>query len=209
MSPPLEAALLFTSTSCGALSFATLANLSPKLGSCSPPASRAKIHAGAYDSPLSLKTKSKANLGSSKVSNVNQSAYITSPDTSLFPLPSSAKKLKKRKSQSRSRKGRGKETNRRTETSPMLPFPSYPDHLVHAGQKTSVSITLASSTSQPTISPTPTMLAILAAAQSLERVNEILVRGYSERALGGGDMDGEERMLRGGIVVADIESSGH
>lgn len=187
MSPPLEAALLFTSTSCGALSFATLANLSPKLVSRSSPTSKAMV-AGAYESPLSSKTKAKAKLRSPKDSNANQSAYVTSPDISLFPLPSSAKKLKKRKSQSRSRKGRRRETNRETETSPMLPFPSYPDHLVHAGQKTSVSMTLASSTSQPTISPTPTMVAILAAAQSLERVNEILVRGYSERALGGEDM---------------------
>jgi hypothetical protein len=190
MSPPLEAALLFTSTSCGALSFATLANLSPKLVSCSPSTSKAKLFAGAYDSPLSSKTKAKANLGLPKDSNVNRNAHVTSPEISLFPLPSSAKKLKKRKSRSISRKGRQKETNRRTETSPMLPFPSYPDHLVHAGQKTSVSMTVASSTSQPTISPTPTMLAILTAAQSLERVNEILLRGYSERALGGEDMNG-------------------
>lgn len=210
MSPPLEAALLFTSTSCGALSFATLANSSPKLVSRSPPTSKAKVFAGTYNSSLSSETKAKANLGSQKDSNANQSAYVTSPDISLFPLPSSAKKLKKRKSQSRSRKGRKKEINRGTETSPMLPFPSYPDQLVQAGQKTSVSTTLASSTSQPMISPTPTMLAILAAAQSLERVNEILVRGYSERAPGGGDMDDEERMLRGGIVVAGIEErSGH
>lgn len=187
MSPPLEAALLFTSTSCGALSFATLANLSPKLVSRSSPTSNAKVFTGAYDSPLSSETKTKANLRLQKDSNANQSAYVTSPDISLFPLPSSAKKLKKRKSQSKSRKGRRKETNRGTETSPMLPFPSYPDHLVHAGQKTSVSMTLTSSTSQPMISPTPTMLAILASAQSLERVNEILVRGYSERALGSGD----------------------
>ncbi|KAG1758742.1 hypothetical protein EDD22DRAFT_909136 [Suillus occidentalis] len=177
MSPPLEAALLFTSTSCGALGFATLANLSPKLIPRSP---------GAYDSPLSSKTKAKANLGSPKDSKVNQ-AYVTSPEISLFPLPSSAKKLKKRKSRSISKKGKRKETNRGTKTSPMLPFPSYPDHLVHAGQKTSVSMAVASSTSQPTISPTPTMLAILTAAQSLERVNEILLRGYSERAHGGGD----------------------
>lgn len=183
MSPPLEAALLFTSTSYGALSFATLANLTPKLVSSSPSTSKTKVFAGAYDTPLSSKAKSKANLGSQKDSNANQGAYVTSPDISLFPLPSSAKKLKKRKSQSRSRKGKGKETNRGTDTSPMLPFPSYPDHLMHAGQKTSVSMTLASSTSQPAISPTPTMLAILTAAQSLERVNEILVRGYSERAV--------------------------
>lgn len=190
MSPPLEAALLFTSTSCGALSFATLANLSPKLISRSPSTSKVKCFPGAYDSPLSSKTKAKANLGSPKDSKVNQSAYVTSPEISLFPLPSSAKKLKKRKSRSISTKGRRKETNRGTKTSPMLPFPSYPDHLVHAGQKTSVSMTVASSTSQPTISPTPTMLAILTAAQSLERVNEILLRGYSERAHGGGDTSG-------------------
>jgi hypothetical protein len=210
MSPPLEAALLFTSTSCGALSFAALANLSPKLVSRSPPTSKAKVFGRAYDRASNSEAKTKASLGSPKDSNVNQSAYVTSPDTLLFPLPSSAKKLKKRRSQSRSRNGRPKKTNRGTETSPMLPFPSYPDHLVHAGQKTSVSMTLASSTSQPTISPTPTMLAILAASQSLERVNEILVRGYSERALGGGNMDGKERMLRRGIVAAGIkESSGH
>jgi hypothetical protein len=61
---------------------------------------------------------------------------------------------------------------------------------MHAGQKTSASMTVASSTSQPTISPTPTMLAILTATQSLERVNEILLRGYSERAHGGGDTSG-------------------
>ncbi|KAG2087374.1 uncharacterized protein F5147DRAFT_727928 [Suillus discolor] len=188
MSPPLEAALLFTSTSCGALSFATLANLSPQLVSCSPPMSKAKDSAGPYDGPLNSKSKTKADLGSPQVLNANQSAH-------------------KRKSQSRSRKGKRQETNRRTEASPMLPFPSYPDHLVHAGQKASVSATLTSSTSQPTISPTPTMLAILAAAQSLERVNEILMRGYSERALGGGDIDGEEKMLRGGAVVAGIEES--
>jgi hypothetical protein len=54
------------------------------------------------------------------------------------------------------------------------------------------------------------MLAILAASQSLERVNEILVRGYSERALGGRNMDGKERMSRRGIAAAGIkESSGH
>lgn len=210
MSPPLEAALLFTSTSCGALSFAALANLSPKLVSRSPPTSKAKVFGRAYDRASNSEAKTKASLGSPKDSNVNQSAYVTSPDTLLFPLPSSAKKLKKRRSQSRSRNGRPKKTNRGTETSPMLPFPSYPDHLVHAGQKTSVSMTLASSTSQPTISPTPTMLAILAASQSLERVNEILVRGYSERALGGGNMDGKERMSRRGIAAAGIkESSGH
>ncbi|KAG2123222.1 hypothetical protein DEU56DRAFT_63652 [Suillus clintonianus] len=208
MSPPLEAALLFTSTSCGALSFATLANLSPKLGSRSPP-SKATVYGGTYDSPLSSKTKTKANLGLSKVSNVDQSAHVTSPDISLFPLPSSARKLKKPRNRSRSRKERGKGTNRGPETSPMLPFPSYPDHLVRAGQKTSVSMTLASSASQPAISPTPTMLAIFAATQSLERVNEILLRGYSERALGGGDMEDEERMLREDIVAAGIESSGH
>ncbi|KIK38119.1 hypothetical protein CY34DRAFT_408359 [Suillus luteus UH-Slu-Lm8-n1] len=189
MSPPLEAALLFTSTSCGALSFATLANLSPKLISRSPSTSKVKRFPGAYDSPLSSKTKAKANLGSPKDSKVIQ-AYATSPEISLFPLPSSAKKLKKRKSRSISRKGKRKETNRGTKTSPMLPFPSYPDHLMHAGQKTSVSMTVASSTSQPTISPTPTMIAILTAAQSLERVNEILLRGYSERAHGGGDTSG-------------------
>lgn len=211
MSPPLEAALLFTSTSCGALSFATLANLSPKLVSCSPPMSKAKVFAGAYDGPSNSKSKTKADLGSPQVLNANHSARVTSPDISLFPLPSSsAKKLKKRKSQSKSRKGKRQETSRRTEASPMLPFPSYPDHLVHAGQKASVSATLTSSTSQPTISPTPTMLAILAATQSLERVNEILMRGYHERALGGGDIDGEERMLKGGAVVAGIgESSEH
>lgn len=190
MSPPLEAALLFTSTSCGALSFATLANLSPKLISRSPSTSKVKRFPGAYDSPLSSKTKAKANLGSPKDAKVNQSAYVTSPEISLFPLPSSAKKLKKHKSRSISRKGRRKETNRGTKTSPMLPFPSYPDHLMHAGQKTSTSMTVASSTSQPTISPTPTMLAILTATQSLERVNEILLRGYSERAHGGGDTSG-------------------
>ncbi|KAG2144370.1 uncharacterized protein EDB93DRAFT_536596 [Suillus bovinus] len=207
MSPPLEAALLFTSTSCGTLSFATLANLSPKLVSRSPPTSKAKVFAGAFDGPLISKPKAKANLGSPKILNINQSAHVTSPDISLFPLPSSAKKLKKRKSQSRSRKGKQQVTNKWTETSPMLPLPSYPDHLVYAGLKTSVSMTLASSPSQPTISPTPTMLAILAATQSLERVNEILMRGYSERALGGGDMGGDERVLRESIVVAGIEES--
>ncbi|KAG2114002.1 hypothetical protein BD769DRAFT_1391560 [Suillus cothurnatus] len=173
MSPPLEAALLFTSTSCGALSFAALANLSPKLVSRSPPMSKAKVFGRAYDRASNSEAKTKASLGSPKDSNVNQSAYVTSPDISLFPLPSSAKKLKKRRSQR---------------------------------QKTSVSMTLASSTSQPTISPTPTMLAILAASQSLERVNEILVRGYSERALGGGNMDGKERMSRRGIAAAASNS---
>ncbi|KAG1729349.1 uncharacterized protein EDB91DRAFT_814819 [Suillus paluster] len=200
MSPPLEAALLFTSTSCAALGFASLG---PKLGSRSPPTSKANIYTAAYDSPLRSKTKSKsskANLGSSKVTNVNQSTYETSPDISLFPLPSSTKKLKKPKNQSRSSKGRGKGTK----SSPILPFPSYPDHLVHAGHKASVSMSFASSTSQPALSPTPTMLAILAATQSLERVNEILVRGYSERALGGGDVDRKKRTLRGNVVVAGV-----
>ncbi|KAG0696626.1 hypothetical protein DFH29DRAFT_193748 [Suillus ampliporus] len=67
MSPPLEAALLFTSTSCGALGFASFANLSPKLGSRSPPTSNPRTYAAAYDSPLSSKTKFKIVEGQPRI----------------------------------------------------------------------------------------------------------------------------------------------